>query len=266
MELIELLEHLAVLNRDNGEAFTCTDRLDRIASLLQRTAYRHIPADGLFRLYGKRMPQEVSGPVTVISSHADCHMDITRCFSRAEDEEHLRGTYDNLVTNAVALSLMLAGRLPENVFFALTGDEEDDMTGAIELARYLRRERIPAHIIVLDVTDMGWADGADFTIENNFWTEVMGQSAIYCAQASGSLWRFVPQNLEKLPAYVPRACVIPAEAWCDEAWEYDEAGIPCFSLCIPCQGEMHSDEGVLIRRKALARYAEVLERMALALS
>ena len=265
MELIDLLAHLAVLGRDNGEAFTCTDRLDRIASLLRGTAYRQIPADGLFHLYGKRMPREVSGPVTVISSHADCHMDITRCFSRMEDAEHLRGTYDNLATNAAAVSLMLGGSLPQNVFFAFTGDEEDDMTGTIELARYLRREKIQARIIVLDVTEMGWAEHADFTIENNFWTEAMGKAVARCAEESGYAWRFVPANPDDVPAYIPRAAVIPEEAWCDESWEYDEAEIPCFSLCIPCYGEMHSDAGVLIRRRALVRYAEVLERMALAL-
>ena len=44
----------------------------------------------------------------------------------------------------------------------------------------------------------------------------------------------------------------------DEAWEYDEYDLPCCSVCMPCNGDMHSEEGVEIRSAGIEAYAEAL--------
>ena len=53
-----------------------------------------------------------------------------------------------------------------------------------------------------------------------------------------------------------RVALVPAMP--DETWEYDEMGVPCFSLCVPVKGDMHSGEGVLMRKESFGRYVEAL--------
>ena len=43
-----------------------------------------------------------------------------------------------------------------------------------------------------------------------------------------------------------------------ESREYDEYGLPCCSVCMPCKGDMHSEEGVEIRSAGIKKYAEAL--------
>ena len=47
----------------------------------------------------------------------------------------------------------------------------------------------------------------------------------------------------------------------DESWAYDEKGIPCFSLCIPVEGNMHRNAGVLTSRESVRGYTCALERL-----
>ena len=106
----------------------------------------------------------------IISSHVDCEHKITDCFSEVCDTDNslIKGTYDNLLTNASIVSLMLEGELPENVLIAFTGDEEVGSKGARKLTKYLKKNSIEIKCaIVLDVTDMGWKEAADFTVEND---------------------------------------------------------------------------------------------------
>ena len=49
------------------------------------------------------------------------------------------------------------------------------------------------------------------------------------------------------------------EAESDESWAYDEKGIPCFSLCLPVEGNMHRNSGVLVSREAVRGYVSALE-------
>ena len=120
-------------------------------------------------------------------------------------------------------------------------------------------------MIVLDVTDMGWDEQADFTIENNFWPEHLGRQAVGFAEASGCGWRFVPSDPDNVPSYVDGAHLIAEEAEADESWEYDERNLPCFSFCLPVRGDMHSDRGVLARRDSFERYIRALSGLVRAL-
>ena len=255
----EILSSLAVTNYDNGYEFTKTDRLDAIAQILSNTRYRKVNTNGLFHLYA--LDGMIPKKAVLISTHIDCVKDITKCFAEDYGIELLRGTFDNLITNAVSVSLMLETKLRENVLIAFTGDEEDDATGARDVTAFLRSKGCDFSTIVLDVTNMGYED-AHFTVENNFWEDELGKAIIHICEEVSDKWIFVPSDCDDIPPYVPKNKRIPTEAWSDESWEYDESDIQCFSLCIPTEGEMHANSGLLIKKEALAVYTEVLERLA----
>lgn len=266
MDFFEILEAVMVPNRDDGRRFTCTERIERIDGLLWNSKYRRVDPDGLYLLYAAKPLEQIERPV-VLSSHIDCVPAMTRLFSEEAGEGLIRGTYDNGITNAAVLALMLDGRLPDNVLVAFTGDEERDSNGAVQLMRRLtERGKRPSMVAVLDVTDMGWTEGADFTVENNFWTDDQGRTVIAAAMQTAGSWRFVPEDEDEIPDYVPRELVIRQEAEPDESWDYDEQGQVCFSLCLPVWGPMHSSRGVLARKSGCLAYLEALERIAGALA
>lgn len=253
-----LLTQINVLNYDNGKKFTRTDRLDTICELLWNSSYRRINANGLFHLYSKVPLSELPDELIVISSHVDCQRQITKCFSKDYDDDLMQGTFDNSLTNAMTVSLMLEDALAMNVVVAFTGDEEEDSTGAADVAAFFRNLHKKIKVIVLDVTDMGWREGCAFTIENNFWSDTTGKVVSRLSAETGYPWRFVPSDPYEIPAYIPERYVIGQEAEPDESWEYDEHKVECFSLCIPTKGEMHSDDGVLVRKDSLAPYMKIL--------
>ena len=253
-----LLLQMNALNYDNGKKFIKTDRLDNICELLWSSSYRRINANGLFHLYSKVPLSELPDELIVISSHVDCQRQITKCFSKDYDNDLMQGTFDNSLTNAMAVSLMLEDALAMNVVVAFTGDEEEDSNGAADVAAFFRKLHKKIKVIVLDVTDMGWREGCAFTIENNFWSDTTGKIVLRLSAETGYPWRFVPSDPYEIPAYILNKYVIDQEAEPDESWEYDEHEVECFSLCIPTKGEMHSDDGVFLRKASLAPYMEIL--------
>ena len=253
-----ILAKINVLNYDNGKKFTRTDRLDAICELLWNSSYRRINANGLFHLYSKVPLSELTDELIVISSHVDCQRQITKCFSKDYNNDLMQGTFDNSLTNAMTVSLMLEDVFGTNVMVAFTGDEEEDSTGAADVAAFFRKLHKKIIVIVLDVTDMGWREGCAFTIENNFWSDMTGKVVSRLSAETGYPWRFVPSDPYEIPVYIPNKYVIGQEAEPDESWEYDEHKVECFSLCIPTKGEMHSDDGVLVRKDSLAPYMKIL--------
>lgn len=253
-----ILTKINVLNYDNGKKFTRTDRLDAICELLWNSSYRRINANGLFHLYSKVPLSELTDELIVISSHVDCQRQITKCFSKDYNNDLMQGTFDNSLTNAMTVSLMLEDVFGTNVMVAFTGDEEEDSTGAADVAAFFRKLHKKIIVIVLDVTDMGWREGCAFTIENNFWSDMTGKVVSRLSAETGYPWRFVPSDPYEIPVYIPNKYVIGQEAEPDESWEYDEHKVECFSLCIPTKGEMHSDDGVLVRKDSLAPYMKIL--------
>ena len=256
LTLTDILKKISVLNRDNGKIFTDTSRLDVISESLEHSRYINVRPNErcLFHLYSTKPLETVNENVVVISSHIDCEEDITKCFTEILPDGLMNGTFDNSITNAAVLYTMLQNKLPENVLVAFTGDEERDSRGAAQLIRFLRRSGVAVKcVIVLDVTDMGWDEGADFTIENNFWSGSIGRKVTSAAENCGFKWRFVPSDPDDIPAYIGNRYVIPFEAEEYEFWEYDENDVQCFSLCLPVRGEMHSNRGVYARLKSFER-------------
>ncbi len=263
MEPIDVLNAVCVINKDNGRKFMKTERIDAITSLLWNSKYRRVNPDGLFILYAAKPLSELAGDeVTIVSSHIDCEEDITRCFSRQEPNGMLKGTYDNAITNAAITYLMMTNALPDNTLVAFTGDEEINSGGAEDLISFLRKRGIKVrHIFVLDVTDMGWDEGADFTVENDFWNGDCGRDIIESVLSLNRSWRFVPSDIDDIPDFVPKRFLIDDQADEDESDTFGEHEIDCCSFCLPVKGEMHSNRGVLARESSFYNYTDALAKV-----
>lgn len=258
----KILEHLNVINHDDGISFTDTARLDVIEKLLDGTEYQRVNRRGLFHLYSKKPISLMQGPLVLLSSHVDCQKNITQCFSEVLSGGMLKGTYDNSITNAAVLSLMLDNKLTENVIVAFTGNEEVASVGALQLAQYLQNYTTDITVIVLDVSYEGYQQRADFTVENNFWSENIGMVVAEISRQSRYPWRFVPESEEKIPEYIPEENRIYRDAAADESWDYEDF-FRCFSFCLPVgDGEMHDNRGVTARQESFLHYMEILARLA----
>ncbi len=242
IERIELLNRVAgTINHDMNGRFVPgeTGRLDLIKDLLKDTEY-YLTEIGLCHLYSREPLVKMEGPVTVLSSHVDTVHEITKPFSRVKDEKKLHGTYDNSITNAAILTLMLENRLPDSVVVAFTGNEEYGMRGAYGLGKYLKDNGIKAHIIVTDVTDRGYKGKNVFSFENSCHADKWTEDKLNRFKNSDYKWNLADNYGD------------------DETRSYSRNGFECFSFCIPIKGEMHSNEGVKTRISTYDKYIEAL--------
>lgn len=249
MAYTDLLRQLTVNCKDNGRAFIVDERIRTIRSLLADSSYQLWREGGLSFVYAK--PGFFSSEYKVlISTHIDCVYQ--HCFVEDTDEAYLKGTFDNSATNAAVIDLMLRDELDDSVMIAFTGDEEINSQGAVEVMHFLQQsEHRIDRAIVLDVTNEGWADEAVFSVENDRGFDILsGYQIVNALQAS------------QLP------CVFLHDAEPDETWEYGKGipgtypGIPCFSLCMPVDGDMHSDAGVYLRPSSIEGYLDILKALA----
>ena len=241
-DFFSLLRAVTVDCKDNGEAFTVTDRVAVIEHVLGKTDYRLIARQPLALMYAKRELRE-GDKVLLISSHIDCVF--SKCFC-SDEGECLRGTFDNSFTNAALLWNMLNNTLPDNVVVAFTGDEERDSHGAVQAVVALGQSGCEVSAaLVLDVTNEGWENGALFTLENDLGVDILtGYNII--------------SSLEKYDG----SFAFKHNALPDESWDYADYGIPSLSLCVPVGGELHGDAGVLLRKESALEYCRVLPMLA----
>ena len=241
-DFFDILQTVTVDCKDNGERFTVTDRVAVIERMLQNSEYKLISRRPLALLYAKRQLRE-GDRVLLISSHIDCVYG--RCFCNDEDE-CMRGTFDNSFGNAAVLWNMVHDRLPDNLVVAFTGDEEHDSHGALQTVEALAGMGVEVSmVLVQDVTNVGWESGALFTIENDLGIDILtGYNIISSLEQYGGRFAF-KHNAEP-----------------DESWDYADCGVPCFTLCVPVGGELHGDAGVLLRKESATEYCNVLSLLA----
>ena len=238
-----VLERIAVRGKDDGERFVDSSRVDAIADCLADSDWRLYEDGCLAKIYAHKDfdPQK---PVVVVSSHVD--MVAEQCYAESNGEMW-KGSFDNLITNAIVVACMKNGLFTANTLVAFTGDEECDSGGADEVAEFLAEKYINVKLVaVTDVTDEGWLEGKHFTIEN-----ILPEDDARTQRRMEALLKSAVADID------PQPCVV-VEGEPDEAWEYDEFDLPCCSVCMPCLGDMHSEEGVEIRSAALVPYAQAL--------
>lgn len=239
----DLLHKLTVVCRDNGRVFTNNERLVRIDEALQNSPFKYKQEGKLFVAYTQVPVEMLADSIIVVSSHVDLKAGTTRCTSQEIDEEYLVGNYDNSITNAAIVTLMQDSKLPLNVMVVFTGDEEEGGKGAEEVCAYVKKElkRNPK-CIVLDVTGRGYKKRV-FTIENKHmkkkWQARMMSWFVQCDKNG----RWIQKNDD------------------DDESDIYRKEMPCFSLCLPTKdmgADMHSNEGLKVRKKAYLGYIDVL--------
>lgn len=239
---VEMAQQLTVSSSDNGKVFTDLARLEAIAAKLKDSNYQLWHSGNLYRIYAHKA-YDPARPAILISSHADA---VHAHHFVHHFTELLLGTFDNSATNAVIVELMTDAGFDPQVLIAFTGDEERDIKGAAEVAGYLRQSQISVPVIIVaDVTHSGWSEAYDYTIENIFPEDDTQKD-------------FVRQLCRLLEDAVVSRPLVVWEAVPDEAWLYRDLGYRCFSLCLPTDGNMHGQQGILLRKNSLLQYGGAL--------
>lgn len=263
-----IMELLAVQCRSNKYGFKegKTQRIDAIRQILQNSGYHEVLLPGA-QIWRK----DFSSPIDVIvSSHVDTVDSITSCSSSLSPEGYYRGTYDNAGTNSAAVIAMLEGDIPENVVFSFTSDEETGRcNGAKQTLEYARNLGNEPICIALDVTYEGYDDGNIFSVENlssghkknedqDFLNKV-ANAALALESEGIRTCTFVKLHKNAVPDAFPKEYVAKGTGWFDEAEAYSNEHAKSFSLCLPCEGNMHGNSGVKVRQPEFEGYINALE-------
>lgn len=268
LEHAEVMDRLACICRSNKSGFKEgeTDRIDAIRELLKCTDYHEIllPHVQIWR-------KDLSSPIdVVVSSHVDTVNYITKCFSKLSEDGYYKGTYDNAGTNSAAVIAMLDGDIPANVIFAFTADEETGRcNGAKQTLEYVRNLGNDPLFIVLDVTYEGYDDGNIFTIENLSSGHKKSENMDFLNEAAKAALSLEPENIRTctfvkmhknaIPSIFPKEYLAKASGMFDEAFAYVGEHAKGFSLCLPCEGNMHGNCGVSVRQPSFEGYVNILE-------
>ena len=256
-DLYHVLNDLTVPNYDDGCMFTDTQRLDRIRQYLADSPFHYEYSGKLFRAYAQVPFNALPKNILAVSSHVDFKKGTCQCFSDSSNSDYLVGTYDNSITNAAVVSVLLEEglELPKNLVVVFTGDEEVRSGGAKEFVHVFKKELgHKIKCIVTDVTEDGYLDDAVFTIENDCWKKKFGMRVMSYAKHQIDEWKFIPYE----------------EADIDETTKYHKKKVKCFSFCIPVlpmdpKGDyapsgiaIHSAKGVKVSKGAYIQYVSAL--------
>ena len=252
--------------------WTNKEKIEKAKNIALSLGYEVIDDSCSLLIYSKDFLKNCSeqGKATLISSHADLARGITKpfvqSFSIAEtDKRRLKGTFDNSITNAVLLTLLHAD-LPQNTFFALTGDEETGRCyGAKQALRnmdYLLDEDTEISAFAMDVTWEGNPDSV-LTFENIGKEDRKLGALVQSMINSG--YPLTCVATDGFPRNIPKKYRSKNQAMFDEGAAYrdmDRVTTAC-SICIPTYGPMHSDQGMMIASEKLVQFTEAMERIVL---
>lgn len=264
----QVMSAVAKMCRSDKRGFTETEKLDSIRDLLIDSGYHEILLHGA-QIWRKNFTSPID---IIVSSHADVVNSISKCSSELSDDGYYSGTYDNSGTTAAAVIAMLEGDIPDNVMFAFTADEETGRCmGAKQALEYARNFGYDPTCIALDVTYEGYDEGHLFTVENlssghkknedmDFLNDV-AQSMMNLETEGKQSCHFVKISKNSIPSLLGSEYIAKDSGWFDEAQAYVNEHAKAFSLCLPCEGNMHSNRGVDVRQPVFEGYINALESM-----
>jgi hypothetical protein len=260
--LQEVLEHVALPSRSTPKkGFYDRSRLDAIDMLLTGSSYRQLAVTKHMALYGKVKPQELGDTCPVlVSSHADIVPSIKAPSTSLENGIY-HGTYDNMGTNAAAVTLMLeeGETLPDNVYFAFTDEEETGACCGAEDALGFLVQTSGKHpfCMALDVTYEGFGQSVPASIEGLSGSAQACQDAVDAYLSTEGEHRSavsVPHDRKRDEVSFPEAYDSGGFYMFDEGAWYGRHGCDSVSFCLPCSGSMHSDSGVDVKEAVFEGY------------
>lgn len=270
LEHTKMIENLSHICRSSKNGFIDISRIEAIRKELKDSEYQETYSqEGCYSLWSKVPLSELPPDVLIISSHIDTVPEITNCYSNLnEDNGVLHGTYDNMITNTASVIMMKEQDFPDNVVFAFTGEEETGRTlGAKNVAKLLASEH-RLICIALDVTYEGFNNNSLYTVENFI---ECGKGAPLGANKKDALNRlarmitdmepdtertitFVMANKRHVPTQLPKELFSKNNGMYDEAYAYRDEGFVTMSVCIPTDGDMHSNSGLKCKQPVFEGY------------
>lgn len=246
-------------NKNDG--FTTWDKLDAISEELKDTGYIEVKRDH-FVMYCREGFNDLDkdAPLYIISSHADNVPQITKPYSKIDEENHYyEGTYDNLGTNAASVILMKEEELPANVVFLFTANEETGKcTGVKRAVEALNNTGFHnLRGIALDVTWEGFEEGHLYSLENMSGTMCdASYTACMNIEPDEEMHSFSVTPIDKFtyPQTLDKEYWSGSIGMFDEGMAFRKRKVPAISFCLPTDGEMHSDSGLKCKQPTYEGY------------
>jgi len=159
--------------------------------------------------------------------------------------------------------LMQKEKLPDSVVVAFLKSSDEKKQEIQKLVKLLRRAKRTFRAIVLDVTNTGWEEKCDFTVENCYLGERMYRNLISALHGGSGKWKIIPEDRQmvKRILYYEKYFTENASRRNDCDY-YRECEVNCFSLCLPVEGEIRKDEGIVIDLHRLGWYMQKLIKLA----
>ena len=242
--------------------FTETEKLEAIEKELEGSAFKRVKStDNHFSLWAQTTFRncDKTKPIFLVTSHADNVSAITTPSSKvSKDGWFYHGTYDNLGTNAASVILMKEHKMPDNILFAFTANEENGKcTGLKHIVEQLWNsgyEKICG--IALDVTYEGFDEGYLYSLENasneSFIESI--SKAVMNMEPKNRTFSFTALDKNNIPANLPQKYLSTDYGWFDEAMAFAKLGVPACSFCLPSDGQMHGNSGLDVRQATFEGY------------
>ena len=220
------------------ETSGCSDTVKR---LLSATSYQSIEEDG-FILYHRKDFGDYQSGLRLISVSLD------RC---------------EMAGIASLICLMQKNQLPDSVMVAFLKNTDEKRQGIQKLVKLVRKAKRTFRTIVLDVTNTGWEEKCDFTVENCCLTQRMYKNLISALHGGRNKWKIIPEDRLLLKGILFSdeyfTSNAPRKNDCDY---YRDGKVNCFSFCLPVEGNISNDEGITINLFRLSWYMYKLIQLA----
>lgn len=256
-----ILQNIALPARSNKKGFYETDKIDAIEKIISNSdnSFKLVHKSKHCIVFGKKNPDK-NKECLLISSHSDIVNAITNVSSEHKNGFY-HGTYDNLGTNAAAVSVILneGDKLPDNVFFAFTDEEETGRClGATDAFEFIKKYSNESPLCIsLDVTDEGYYENRLCSIEGLSASDQIKNKIAYCfndLEGNNKSYAVVKLNKNDYCSFSSDYVTSDYTVF-DESIHYGQKlKQNAFSLCLPTNGYMHGNLGLDVKESVFAGY------------
>jgi len=221
-------------NRTFWETSACSDA---IKTFLTDTSYQCVEEEGFLLFHRKDFTE---------------YRDEMRLFSVRLDRCEMPGI-------AALIHLMQNNELADSVMVAFLKPTEDKGQAVQRLVKLLRKAKKTFRAVVLDVTNTGWDERCDFTVESCFLTQRMYKNLVSALHGGRNKWKIIPEDRQMLKGILFSEEYFTANApRKNDCAYYRECGIHCFGFCLPAEGVLADNERITINQLRLGWYMDKL--------
>lgn len=212
---------------------------DVTKELLKQSSYQCIETED-FILYHKKSMDNYKNEMFLISVSLEQH---------------------EMTPVAALICLMQMNELTDSVVIAFLKRTKGKREGVQSLVKLLKKAKKTFRAITLDVTNTGWEEECDFTVENCYLTQRMYKNLVSVLHGGRHTWKIIPEDRQMLKGILFDKKYftenLPRRNECDY---YKECGVYSFSFCLPVGGDIIRDEAVTIDTDRLGWYMDKLRK------